>query len=118
MNTTNRHMFIWKIAIKEYRGNLTIIYKKGKRQTDADGLSRWPLENYKSNPADDPKLSAKILIYFMEIYRKKIFRESEFAPGSVPPDSDHIGPEETESFILVISSSKLHKEIFNAITKS
>ncbi|MBW0549188.1 hypothetical protein O181_088903 [Austropuccinia psidii MF-1] len=28
MNTTNRHMLRWKIAIQEYRGNMTIIYKE------------------------------------------------------------------------------------------
>ncbi|MBW0511137.1 hypothetical protein O181_050852 [Austropuccinia psidii MF-1] len=30
MNTTNRHMLRWQIAIQEYRGNITIIYKEGK----------------------------------------------------------------------------------------
>ncbi|MBW0504201.1 hypothetical protein O181_043916 [Austropuccinia psidii MF-1] len=37
MNTTNRHMLRWKIAIHEYRGNMTIIYKEGKIHTNADG---------------------------------------------------------------------------------
>ncbi|MBW0514791.1 hypothetical protein O181_054506 [Austropuccinia psidii MF-1] len=30
MNTTNRHMLRWKIAIQQYRGNMAIIYKEGK----------------------------------------------------------------------------------------
>ncbi|MBW0476899.1 hypothetical protein O181_016614 [Austropuccinia psidii MF-1] len=37
MKTTNRHMLRWQISIKEYRGNMTIIYKEGKRHTNADG---------------------------------------------------------------------------------
>ncbi|MBW0514039.1 hypothetical protein O181_053754 [Austropuccinia psidii MF-1] len=51
MKTTNRHMLRWQIAIQEYRGNMTIIYKEGKSHTNAGGLSRWPLDNVKSNPA-------------------------------------------------------------------
>ncbi|MBW0494798.1 hypothetical protein O181_034513 [Austropuccinia psidii MF-1] len=30
MKTTNRHMLRWQIAFPEYRGNMTIIYKKAK----------------------------------------------------------------------------------------
>ncbi|MBW0491233.1 hypothetical protein O181_030948 [Austropuccinia psidii MF-1] len=37
MKTTNRYMLRWKIAIQEYRGNMTIIHKEGKRHTNADG---------------------------------------------------------------------------------
>ncbi|MBW0536869.1 hypothetical protein O181_076584 [Austropuccinia psidii MF-1] len=37
MNTTKRHMLRWQIAIQEYRGNMTIIYKEGKSHTNADG---------------------------------------------------------------------------------
>ncbi|MBW0543897.1 hypothetical protein O181_083612 [Austropuccinia psidii MF-1] len=37
MKTQNRHIMRWKIAIQEYRGNMTIIYKEGKRHTNADG---------------------------------------------------------------------------------
>ncbi|MBW0573731.1 hypothetical protein O181_113446 [Austropuccinia psidii MF-1] len=37
MNTTNRHMSRCQIAIQEYRGNMTIIYKEGKGHTNADG---------------------------------------------------------------------------------
>ncbi|MBW0484224.1 hypothetical protein O181_023939 [Austropuccinia psidii MF-1] len=74
MKTTNRHMFMWKIAIQDYRGNMTIIYKEVKSHTNADGLSRWPLDNVKSNPAYDPEVAAKIPIHFMELYRRKNFR--------------------------------------------
>ncbi|MBW0524553.1 hypothetical protein O181_064268 [Austropuccinia psidii MF-1] len=42
MKNTNRHMLRWQIAIQEYIGNMTIIYKEGKSHTSADGLSRWP----------------------------------------------------------------------------
>ncbi|MBW0466687.1 hypothetical protein O181_006402 [Austropuccinia psidii MF-1] len=38
MKTMNRHMLRWQIAIQDYRGNITIIYKEGKSHTNADGL--------------------------------------------------------------------------------
>ncbi|MBW0507292.1 hypothetical protein O181_047007 [Austropuccinia psidii MF-1] len=66
MKTTNRHMLRWQIVIQEHRGNMTIIYKEGKTHTNADGLSRWPLHNVKSDPAYDPKVAAKIPIHFMK----------------------------------------------------
>ncbi|MBW0497967.1 hypothetical protein O181_037682 [Austropuccinia psidii MF-1] len=37
MKTTKRHMLRWQIAIQEYRGNMTIIYKEDKSHTNADG---------------------------------------------------------------------------------
>ncbi|MBW0564007.1 hypothetical protein O181_103722 [Austropuccinia psidii MF-1] len=37
MKTTNRHMLMWQRDIQDYRGNMTIIYKKGKIHTNADG---------------------------------------------------------------------------------
>ncbi|MBW0578399.1 hypothetical protein O181_118114 [Austropuccinia psidii MF-1] len=37
MKTTKRHMLRWQIAIQEYRGNMTIIYKEGKSHNNADG---------------------------------------------------------------------------------
>ncbi|MBW0494358.1 hypothetical protein O181_034073 [Austropuccinia psidii MF-1] len=37
MKTTNRHMLRWKIAIQEYRVNITIIHKEGKSHTNEDG---------------------------------------------------------------------------------
>ncbi|MBW0552695.1 hypothetical protein O181_092410 [Austropuccinia psidii MF-1] len=80
MKTTNRHMLRWQIAIQEYRGNITIIYKEGKGHTNADGLRRWPLDNVKSNPAYDPEVEAKIPIHFMEVDRRKSFGFSEWAP--------------------------------------
>ncbi|MBW0568757.1 hypothetical protein O181_108472 [Austropuccinia psidii MF-1] len=82
MKTTNRHKLRWKIAILEYRGHITIIYKKYKSHTNANGLSRGPLDNVKSNPAYDPEVAAKIPIHFMEIHRKKNFRLSKWAPES------------------------------------
>ncbi|MBW0501660.1 hypothetical protein O181_041375 [Austropuccinia psidii MF-1] len=71
MKNTNKHMMRWQIAIQEYRGNMTIIYKEGKSHTIAYGLSRWPMDNVKSNPAYDTEVAAKIPIHFMEIDRKK-----------------------------------------------
>ncbi|MBW0505688.1 hypothetical protein O181_045403 [Austropuccinia psidii MF-1] len=37
MKTTNRHMLRWPIAIQDYSGNMTKIYKEGKSHTNADG---------------------------------------------------------------------------------
>ncbi|MBW0493895.1 hypothetical protein O181_033610 [Austropuccinia psidii MF-1] len=118
MKTTNRHMLRWQIAIQEYRGNMTIIYKQGKSHTNADGLSRWPLDTVKSNRAYDPEVAAKILIHFMEIDRKKNFRFSEWEAESGTLDSGNTDSEGTETPILGISSLELHSEFFSAILKS
>ncbi|MBW0490593.1 hypothetical protein O181_030308 [Austropuccinia psidii MF-1] len=61
MKTTNRHMLRWQIAIQEYRGSMSIIYKDGKSHTKADGLRRWPLDNVKSNPAYELKQQPRSL---------------------------------------------------------
>ncbi|MBW0560798.1 hypothetical protein O181_100513 [Austropuccinia psidii MF-1] len=90
-------MLRWQIAIQEYRGNMTIIYKEGKSHTNADGLSRWPLDNVKSNPVYDPEVAAKIPIHLMEIDRRRIFRFSEWAPGSGTLDSGNTYSEGTET---------------------
>ncbi|MBW0491004.1 hypothetical protein O181_030719 [Austropuccinia psidii MF-1] len=118
MKTTNRHMLRWQIAIQEYRGNMTIIYKEGKSHTNSDGLRRWPLDNVKSNPAYDPEVAAKIPIHFMEIDRKRNFRFSEWAPGSGTPDRRNTDSEGTKTPILGIGSSELHTEFFNAGMKT
>ncbi|MBW0540968.1 hypothetical protein O181_080683 [Austropuccinia psidii MF-1] len=118
MKTTNRNMLRWQIAIQEYRGNMTIIYKEGKSHTNADGLSRWPLDNVKRNPAYDPEVSAKIPIHFMEIDRRRNFRFSEWEPGSGTLDSGNTDSEGTETPILQIISSELHNEFFSAVLKS
>ncbi|MBW0530339.1 hypothetical protein O181_070054 [Austropuccinia psidii MF-1] len=118
MKTTNRHMLRWQIAIQEYRGNMNHIYKEGKSHTNADGLRKWPLVNFKSNPAYDPEVAAKIPIHFKEIDRKKNFRFSEWAPGSGTLDSGNTDSEGTETPILGIGSSELHNEFFSAVLKS
>ncbi|MBW0512176.1 hypothetical protein O181_051891 [Austropuccinia psidii MF-1] len=118
MKTTNRHMLRWQITIQEYRGNTTIIYKEGKIHTNADGLSRWPVDNVKGNPAYDPEEAAKLPIHVMEIDRKKNFRFSEWAPESGTPRSGNTNSEGTETPILGISSSELHTEFFNAVMKT
>ncbi|MBW0515608.1 hypothetical protein O181_055323 [Austropuccinia psidii MF-1] len=108
MKTTNRPMLRWPIAIQVYRGNMTIIYKEGKSHTNADGLSRWTLDNFKSNPAYGPEVAVKIPIHFMEIDRKKKFRFLEWAPEGGTPDSGNTDSEGKETPILGISSSELH----------
>ncbi|MBW0494544.1 hypothetical protein O181_034259 [Austropuccinia psidii MF-1] len=89
MKATNRHMLRWQIAIQEYRGNMTIIYKE-----------------------------AKIPIHFMEVDRRKNFRFSEWAPGSGTLDSGNTDLEGTETPMLEISSSELHNESFSEVLKS
>ncbi|MBW0548679.1 hypothetical protein O181_088394 [Austropuccinia psidii MF-1] len=118
MKTTNRHNLRWQIVIQEYRGNMTIIDKEGKIHTNTDGLRRWPLDNVKRNTAYEPEVAAKIPIHSMEIYRRKNFRLSEWAPGSGTPDSGDTGSEGTETPILGIISSELHNEFFNAVMKT
>ncbi|MBW0583423.1 hypothetical protein O181_123138 [Austropuccinia psidii MF-1] len=117
MKTTKRQILRWQIAIQEYIANMTIIYKEGKSHTNADGLSRWPLDNVKSNPAYDLEVAAKIPIHFMEIDRRRNFRFSEWAPGSGTLDSGNTDSEGTETPILGISSSELHNEFFSAVLK-
>ncbi|MBW0502212.1 hypothetical protein O181_041927 [Austropuccinia psidii MF-1] len=111
-------MLRFQIAIQEYRGHMTIIYNKGKSHTNADGLSRWPLENLKSKPAYDPEVAAKIPIHLMEIDRSKNFRFSEWEPENGTPVSGDTGSEGTETPILGISSSELHNEFFNSVMKA
>ncbi|MBW0548031.1 hypothetical protein O181_087746 [Austropuccinia psidii MF-1] len=74
---------------------MTIIYKEGKGHINADGLSRWPLDNVQTNPAYDPEVAAKIPIHFMEIDRRRNFRFSEWEPGSGTLDSGNTDSEGT-----------------------
>ncbi|MBW0484520.1 hypothetical protein O181_024235 [Austropuccinia psidii MF-1] len=48
-------MLRWKIAIEEYRGNMTIAHKDGNIHKNEDGLSRWPLPNNIDNPDNVPE---------------------------------------------------------------
>ncbi|MBW0501370.1 hypothetical protein O181_041085 [Austropuccinia psidii MF-1] len=96
---------------------MTIIYKEAKSHINADGLSTWPLDNVKSNPAHDPKFSVKTPIHFMEIDRKKNSRFSEWAPESGTLDSGNTDSEWTETPILGISSSELHNQFLSAVLK-
>ncbi|MBW0495316.1 hypothetical protein O181_035031 [Austropuccinia psidii MF-1] len=54
MKTPNRHMFGWQIAIKSYRGNMTIVHKSGNMKKNDDVLNRWELANNPDNPAYMP----------------------------------------------------------------
>ncbi|MBW0478042.1 hypothetical protein O181_017757 [Austropuccinia psidii MF-1] len=61
MKTPNRHMLRWKIAIQEYRGNMTIVYKARSINKNAGGRSRWALANTPHSPAyvpleDEPQI--------------------------------------------------------------
>ncbi|MBW0492242.1 hypothetical protein O181_031957 [Austropuccinia psidii MF-1] len=48
-------MLRWKISIQEFRGNMTIVHRYGNIHKNADGLSRWALENTPENPAWVPQ---------------------------------------------------------------
>ncbi|MBW0516491.1 hypothetical protein O181_056206 [Austropuccinia psidii MF-1] len=82
------------------------------------GLSRWPLDNKKRNPAYEPETEAKIPIHFMEIDRKKNFTFSEWAAQSGTLESGNTYSEGTETLILGIRSSELQNEFFSAVLKS
>ncbi|MBW0574798.1 hypothetical protein O181_114513 [Austropuccinia psidii MF-1] len=75
------------------------------------------MDNFKSNPAYDPEVAAKIPIHLMEINRKN-FRFSEWAPESSTLDSGNTDSEGKETPILGISSSEMHNEFFSALQKS
>ncbi|MBW0470994.1 hypothetical protein O181_010709 [Austropuccinia psidii MF-1] len=100
-------MLRWKIAIEEYKANMTILYKEGKIYTNAYCLSRCPLENVQHNPANNHEVAAKIPIHLMEIDRERNFKLSEWAPEFGTSDSDNTEPEWTETPILGISSPDL-----------
>ncbi|MBW0469920.1 hypothetical protein O181_009635 [Austropuccinia psidii MF-1] len=109
--TTNRHILRWQIAIKEYRGNMTIIYKEG-------GLGRWPQDNVKRNLAYDTEAKAKIPIRFLEIDRRKNFRFSKWVPESGTPGCGKTDPEGTETSIFGIGSTQLHSEFLSEVMKT
>ncbi|MBW0485146.1 hypothetical protein O181_024861 [Austropuccinia psidii MF-1] len=50
----NINMLRWKIAIQEYRGNMTLAHKEGGIHKNADGLSWWELANTPDNPDHVP----------------------------------------------------------------
>ncbi|MBW0464203.1 hypothetical protein O181_003918 [Austropuccinia psidii MF-1] len=55
MKIQNRNMLRWKIAIQEYRENMTIVPKSGNIHKNSDGLSRWALAYTPENPAWVPQ---------------------------------------------------------------
>ncbi|MBW0501029.1 hypothetical protein O181_040744 [Austropuccinia psidii MF-1] len=54
MKSSKRHMLRLQIAIEEYKGNKTIVYKEGNIHKNSDGLSRCALTNIPDNPAYVP----------------------------------------------------------------
>ncbi|MBW0541017.1 hypothetical protein O181_080732 [Austropuccinia psidii MF-1] len=97
---------------------MTIIYKERKSHTNADGLSRWPLDNSKRNPAYDPEVEAKIPMNFMEIDRNRNLRFFGWAPECGTTDSGNTNSEGTETPIMSISSSELPTDFFNEVMKT
>ncbi|MBW0552180.1 hypothetical protein O181_091895 [Austropuccinia psidii MF-1] len=76
---------------------MTMIYKEGKSHTNEDGLSRWPLDNVKGNPAYYPEVAAKISLHLMETDRRTNFRFYEWAPEDCNPDGGDTESEGTET---------------------
>ncbi|MBW0552240.1 hypothetical protein O181_091955 [Austropuccinia psidii MF-1] len=74
---------------------MTIIYKEGKRHTNADGLGRWPLDNIGGGTSDSLNGNQESTL-----------------------DSGNTDSEGTETPILGISSSELQNEFFSAVLKS
>ncbi|MBW0469186.1 hypothetical protein O181_008901 [Austropuccinia psidii MF-1] len=48
-------MLRWKIAIQEYRGDMTIVHKSGNLHKNEDGLRRWALANTPESPTWVPQ---------------------------------------------------------------
>ncbi|MBW0537513.1 hypothetical protein O181_077228 [Austropuccinia psidii MF-1] len=57
MKTPNRHMLRWRIAIKDYIGNMTIVHKAGNIHKNADSLTRCAVPNTPDNPSFVPTCS-------------------------------------------------------------
>ncbi|MBW0461070.1 hypothetical protein O181_000785 [Austropuccinia psidii MF-1] len=70
------------------------------------------------NPAYDSAAAANISIHLMEIYSKRNFQFSEWAPESGTYNSDNTEPEGKETYILGIRFSELHDEYFSSFTKA
>ncbi|MBW0474626.1 hypothetical protein O181_014341 [Austropuccinia psidii MF-1] len=66
MKTLNRHILRWKIAIQEYRGNMTMVHKSGNIHNNSDGLGICALANTPDNPTYVP-LEAEPKIAIEEI---------------------------------------------------
>ncbi|MBW0466837.1 hypothetical protein O181_006552 [Austropuccinia psidii MF-1] len=97
-------MLRWQIDIQDYRGNMITISKEAKIHKNALFLSRWPTDNFKSNPAYYSEVVAKISVHFMELERRRTFRFSEWAPAGDNPDSHQSSKVKKETAILGISS--------------
>lgn len=50
---THRQLICWQAAIQAFRGRMTITHRAGTLNDNADGPSRAPLANDRSNPAAD-----------------------------------------------------------------
>ncbi|MBW0486913.1 hypothetical protein O181_026628 [Austropuccinia psidii MF-1] len=94
---------------------MTIIYKNVKSHTNADGLRRWPLDNFKSNSAYDTEVAAKIPICFMDMDRRKNIIFSEWPPISGTPESGNTESKGTETPIFEISYSEVHNEFSSTV---
>ncbi|MBW0555733.1 hypothetical protein O181_095448 [Austropuccinia psidii MF-1] len=79
---------------------------------------RWQLDNVKSKAHYCPGVAAKIPNHFMEIYRRRSFKFSEWAPGSGTPDTHLSEPEGTKTPVLGISASELNTELFDSVMKT
>jgi len=67
METPNRHMLRWQLAIQEYRGRMSIVHREGRAHANADVLSRWALPNDDSNPAADLSPNPEPVIHALSV---------------------------------------------------
>ncbi|MBW0499873.1 hypothetical protein O181_039588 [Austropuccinia psidii MF-1] len=76
MKTPNRHMLGWQIAIKQYRGNMTIVCKYCNIHKNSDGLSRLALANTPENPAwvslEESHIEGIFVTYIYTKFSKKV----------------------------------------------
>ncbi|MBW0532558.1 hypothetical protein O181_072273 [Austropuccinia psidii MF-1] len=66
-----------QIAIQEYKGNMTIVHKSGNIHKNADGLSRWALENTPEKPAWAPQEEYHIECICLTYIRTEFFNQVE-----------------------------------------
>ncbi|MBW0483156.1 hypothetical protein O181_022871 [Austropuccinia psidii MF-1] len=111
-------MLRWQIAIKEYRGKMTVIYNEVQSNKNEYVLSRWLVDNFKSNLSFGPGVAEEVTTNFMDVYRKKNFRFSKLAPQSGTLVIGDAATEDKEKLILRICSLEIHAGFVNSVHRS
>lgn len=71
----HRQLIRWQAAIQGYRGRITIKHRPGLQNSNADGPSREPLDNTRTNPAADLDPNQTIELGGVHIERPSLFGE-------------------------------------------